>query len=763
MMNVGQRIRRVDGYDKVTGRAKYTGDFFEKHMLVAKILHSTIANGLVKRIDVSAAKAMEGVVGVFTCFDVPNFPFPTAGHPWSLDPSHQDVADRLLLTQRVRFYGDDIAVVVAQDECVAKEALSKIQVEYEEAEPLLSINDALEEGASQLHEKYPRNVLADTSYELGDFEKAIQEPGLLHFSSDYHVPTVHHCHIENAVSIAYMEQGQILVVTSTQIPHIVRRVVGQALGVPWGQIRIVKPYIGGGFGSKQDVLYEPLAAFLTSRLGGRPVKIETTREETFVNLRVRHAADFQIHTYARPDGTLVARSMEGLSNQGAYASHGHAIIANAANTFRHLYRDQGAVKAHVRTVFTNIPPGGAMRGYGIPQAIFAMEAHMDDVAAGLGMDPIALREKNMMEEGYVDPLTGIANYTNGLQACIEKGKAHVDWDNKRAQYANQTGPLRRGVGMALFSYKTGVHPISLETASCRMTLNQDGSIQLVMGATEIGQGADTVFCQMAADTVGVAFENVHILSFQDTNVSPFDTGAYASRQTYVSGGAVKETGLALREKILDYAAFMLSRPIEELDLSQGAILEKSTGATLLPLADLAMTAYYSREKSVHLSAQRTYHCKDNTFSLGACFAEVEVDIPLGKVKILKLVNVHDCGRLINPQLAEMQVHGGMSMGIGYGLYEQMLFDEKTGRPLNNNLLDYKLTTALDTPDLTADFVELDDPSGPFGNKALGEPPTIPVAPALRNAVFHATGVAVNTIPMTPQRLIPLFREAGLID
>lgn len=761
-MNVGQSKNRVDAFDKVTGRAKYTGDFFENNMLVAKVLHSSIAHGMVKSMDTSAAEAMDGVEGVFTCFDVPDIPFPTAGHPWSVEPAHQDVADRHLLAQHVRFYGDDIAVVVARDEITAKHALKAIRVEYEELPPLLSVPVAMAEGAPLLHEKYKGNVLASTSYALGDFDAAIQEDGLVHVTGTYHLPTVQHCHIENAISIAYMEQGRIVVISSTQIPHIVRRVVGQALGIPWGRVRVIKPYIGGGFGNKQEVLYEPLAAFLTSRLGGRPVKVETTREETFANTRVRHAADFTIHTYVRQDGTLVARSLEGYSNQGAYASHGHAIIANSSNTFRHLYRDEGGVKSQVSTVFTNLPTGGAMRGYGIPQIIFAMEAHMDDVAHAIGMDPIELRRKNMMQEGYVDPLTGIANYTNGLEECIRKGKEFIGWDAKRAAYANQSGEVRRGVGMALFSYKTGVYPISLETASCRMTLNQDGSIQLMMGATEIGQGADTVFSQMAADAVGVAFENVHIISSQDTDVAPFDTGAYASRQTYVSGAAVKDTGLLLRQRILEYAEYLLHRPAAELDLKEGQVVEKSSGLSLLPLEELAMEAYYSLDKSVHLTAECTHHCKDNTFSLGACFAEVEVDIPLGKVKILHLINVHDCGILINPKLAEMQVHGGMSMGIGYALYEQLLFDEKTGRPLNNNLLDYKLMTAEDTPELRAEFVELNDPSAPFGNKALGEPPAIPVAPAIRNAVFHATGVAVDSIPMTPQRLIPLFKAHGLL-
>ncbi len=760
---VGRSLPRVDALEKVNGQARFTDDMLDRPALIARVLHSTIANGRVVRVNTERALAQEGVESVFTCFDVPETRFPTAGHPWSTDVGHQDVADRKLLDERVRFYGDDIAVVVARDEISAARALKLIAVEYEEYEPLLTVESAMAQAARPLHEDYPDNILKSTSYELGDFAAATAEEGLLLFEGDFSLPMVQHCHIENPIAYAYMERGRVVVVSSTQIPHIVRRVVGQALDLPWGKVRVIKPFIGGGFGNKQEVLYEPLAAWLSTKLGGRCVKIDTPREETFVNTRVRHPMQFNIKTWLRPDGRFVARQLTGFSNQGAYASHGHGLIANASNAFRQLYQDEGATKSTVTTVFTNLPTGGAMRGYGIPQIIFAMESHVDDIARALKIDPIELRRKNMMKQGFKDPYTGITSYTNGLEQCIERGKQFVDWDSFVKKYANQTGDVRRGIGMAAFSYKTGVYPISLETASCRMVLNQDGSLQLVMGATEIGQGADTVFCQMAADSVGIAFEDVHIISTQDTDTAPYDPGAYASRQTYVSGMAVKKTGGILKEKILAYAEYMTDRPAVDLDLICGNIVHKASGEQLMPLAELATEAFYSLENSVHLTAEATSQCKDNTFSMGVCFAEVEVDIPLLKIDVKRIINVHDCGMLINPKLAEMQVHGGMSMGLGYGLSEQMLFDEKTGKPLNANLLDYKLMTTLDTPDLTADFVELQDPTGPFGNKALGEPPALPPAPAIRNAVLFATGVAIDRLPMTPQVLLEAFCESGLIE
>lgn len=762
-MGIGKNMTRVDAFDKVTGSARYTADLEPQGLLVAKVIRSTIANGVVKSFDLEEARKVPGVVKIVTCFDVPDIQFPTPGHPWSVETAHQDIADRKLLNTRVRVYGDDIAAVIAEDDIAAARAARLVKVEYEEYAPLLTVEDAMAEGASRLHDEKPGNVIAHSSFVVGEgtYGDAVKEEGLVEIEKDYRTQSVQHCHIETPISFAYMEKGRIIVTTSTQIPHIVRRVISQALGLPMGRIRVIKPYIGGGFGNKQDVLYEPLNAFLTTQVGGRGVRMEISREETLGCTRVRHAIEFKVKAAARKDGTLVARKLEAYSNQGGYASHAHAIVANSSNEFKQIYKDEKVLESDAWTVYTNLATGGAMRGYGIPQAAFAAECMADDLALALHIDPLEFRKKNCMRPGYVDPHTHVKCNTYGLAECMEKGREFIRWDEKRREYENQTGPVRKGIGMAIFCYKTGVYPISLETASCRMILNQDGSMQLQMGATEIGQGADTVFTQMAAEVTGITEDKVNVLSTQDTDVSPFDTGAYASRQTYVSGMAVKKTGAIFKEKILDYAAYMLEKPQDTLDVRDNHIVDKVTGTQLLPMEELATTAFYSLDRSVHITAEATSHCKTNTFATGACFAEVEVDMPLGKVKVTNIVNVHDSGKLINPKLAAAQVHGGMSMGLGYGLSEELLFDAK-GRPLNDNLLDYKLPTAMDTPDLNALFVELDDPTGPFGNKALGEPPAIPVAPAVRNAVLNATGVAVDSLPMDPQKMVKHFKEAGLI-
>lgn len=677
-MYVGKKVTRVDAYDKVIGRTRYTDDLCDKSAYVARIVHSTIANGRVLSIDTSEAEKIPGVVKIFTCFDLKEkHYYPTAGHPWSTDPSHQDVADRLVLTDRVRFYGDDIAAVVAEDEVAAAQALRALKVEYEEYPFVLDVQEAMKDGAPQLHDDYPNNILKHTTIRKGNYEEAIKEPGLIKVEGWYSTPTVQHCHIENFICYAEMESDRIKIVSSTQIPHIVRRVVGQALGIDWGKIRIIKPYIGGGFGNKQDVLYEPLCAWLCMQLNGHLIKLDVPREETFVSTRVRHAIKSHIISWVRPDGTFAARKLEAFSDQGAYASHGHSICAKGVGAFPQLYPCDN-VEADAYTIFTNKSVAGAMRGYGIPQAMWAVESHTEEVAAKLGIDPIEFRRKNLMPVGFTDAFSKNELYTDTFNQCIDKGMEVTNYKRKYQEYQNQTGDIRRGIGMAVFWYNTAVWPISLETSSCRMVLNQDGSLQVQLGETEIGQGADTAYSQMTADVLGVPLEAVHIVSCQDTDITPFGTGAYASRQTYTAGFSIRQTAALLKERILKYAHELTRMPEFNLDIIDGKIVRTTDNRILMSLGELSTEALYSLSNSQHLSAESTAQIKSNAYSFGCTFAEVEVDIPMCQVKLLDLVNVHDAGTIINPALAEAQVHGGMSMGIGFGLSEKLLFDPKTG-------------------------------------------------------------------------------------
>ncbi|MHB1406260.1 MAG: xanthine dehydrogenase molybdenum-binding subunit XdhA [Desulfitobacteriaceae bacterium] len=758
---VGKSVQRVDAVAKVTGKAKYTDDFFERDMLVGKILRSPYAHALVKSIDVSKAQALPGVEAVLTYQDVPHLKFATAGHPYALDPSHRDKEDRLILTDKARFVGDDVAAVVATDELIAEQALKLIEVEYEILEALTTPEAALKDGAPLIHDDCERNILAARGYHIGDIEATLNESDYV-FEGEYETGIVQHCHLENHISYAYLDSdGRIIIVSSTQIPHITRRIVAQALGLPWGRVRVLKPYIGGGFGNKQDVCIEPLNAAMTLAVGGRTVKLELSREECMIDTRTRHAFKFKIKSGVSKEGKLKGIQIEAISNTGAYASHGHAIAMSAGTKFRPLYAFE-SIKYDPVTVYTNLPVAGAMRGYGVPQIQFALESHVDDIVKNLGLDPIEFRRQNLAGVGYVDPLSKNKVYSNGLKECIEQGQELIHWDEKQASYKQQSGDKRRGLGLACFSYFSGIHPVGLELSGARIVLNQDGSVQLQIGATEIGQGSDTVFAQMVAEVLGIPMDMVHVVSTQDTDISPFDPGAYASRQTYITGMAVNKAALEVKEKILDFVWGMTDIPAEMLDLKEQNIVYKHSGQVLMPLAEAAMHTYYDTVFAKPVTSDTSNNARVNAMSFGVTFAEVEVDIKTGKIEVLEIYNVHDSGKIINPQLAEGQVHGGVSMGIGYALMEQMLFDEKTGKPLNNNLLDYKLPTMMDTPEIGAAFVETEDPTSAFGVKSLGEPPVISPAPAIRNAVLNATGVAFDRLPMNPQRVYERFKKAGLI-
>ncbi len=761
---VGKSYKRKDAAAKVTGKAQYTRDIGRNNMLYAKVLRSTIAHGFVKSIDTAKAEALEGVVKVFTPDNLPCGNFPTAGHPYSLDPSHQDKADRKALTDKVRFYGDEVAAVVAVDELIAQKALKLITVEYEELPFYLDAEEALKDDAVEIHEG-SKNITGHNSYTVGDVDinEAFEKSDYV-FEEVLEVLPVQHCHMENHVAYAYTEgNGRLVVVTSTQIPHITRRILSQALDMPAGMIRVIKPIIGGGFGNKQDVCIEPLVAAMSLALGGRPVMYDMDREECMSCTRTRHGARFYMKTGVRKDGRFLARELTNYGNGGAYAAHGHSQVGKMGGNFYRTYPAELATKYEGYTAYTNCSVAAAMRAYGIPQITFAVESHVENIAKAMNMDPMKLREINMVTQGFKDKLSGITINTCELPEIVKTAKEYIHWDAKRAEYAHQTGDKRRGVGFALFSYPTATWPVALEIAGARMVMNQDGSVCLQMGATEIGQGAATVFSQMAAETVGIPYDMVHFEEFTDTDICPFDTGAYASRQTYVGGKAVKKAGLIIKDKVLDRASALLSLEKGDLDVKGGFIVRIDNGERVSSVEDIALDSYYNRHTADTIATDVTATVETNGIAFGGSAAEVEVDIRTGRVEILKLINIHDSGTIINPVLAEGQVHGGMSMSLGYALSEIMLYNPKNGAPRNNNLLDYKVPTLMDTPQLDVAFVEPYEPTGPYGNKALGEPPAITPAPAIRNAILQATGVEVNKLPMNPQGLFEHFSAAGLTE
>ena len=748
---------------KVTGKARFADDFTMPGMRVAKYLRSTIAHGRVVRIDTNRAKGLPGVDGVFTFEDIPKNKFATAGHPYSLDPDHNDVADRLMLTDYVRYEGDEIAVVVAENELVAHKALALIEVEYETYKPLVRPEDVMAPDAPELHQR-TRNIVNEHGFTAGgDPDQARDESDHL-LEGMFETQVLQHCHLENHSAYAYMDDlDKIVIISSTQIPHIARRIVGEALGMPLGRIRVIKPHIGGGFGNKQDAILEPMVAFLTWKLGGVPVRLKLDREEGMVGTRVRHPFRVKVEVGLQKDGTVKLIDFDALSNTGAYASHGHSIVsAGAAKTY-YMY-PRAVYRCQARTIYGNLPAGGAMRGYGSPQMTFAIESIMEDAARRLGMDSVEFRLRNAAQPGDKSRIGNKPLLTCGLKACLKKGRKLIRWDEKRAQWSRpQSGPVRRGLGVASFSYGSGTYPVCVEAASARLVLNQDGSVHLQVGATEIGQGSDTALAQMAAETLGIPLDQVHVVSTQDTDVTPFDTGAYASRQTYVGGQAVMRAARQFKEKILAYVDTISDLEAGDLDIRNGRIvIARMPETAVMSLEDVALDAYYQKSRGGQITAEVSYKTRSNAHVFGCTFVDLEVDIPLCRVKINEIYNVHDCGVVINPLNAEGQVHGGMAMSIGAALYETLMIDPDSGRIYNNNMLDYKVPTIMDVPDLGTAFVETHEPTHPYGSKSLGEPPVLSPAPAIRNAVLDATGVAVNELPLNPKTLCRYFKKAGLI-
>lgn len=785
-MGIGKELKRVDALSKVKGTTKYTEDLIPSNALVAKILHSTIGNGYVKDIDISEALKIDGVIKIVTCFDVPDTDFSTAGHPYALDPSHADIKDRKLLNKRVRHYGDDVAVVVAIDSIAAQKAIEAIKVTYEELKPKINIYENREVG-EPLHKNFPDDVMSRMDFYLESDNKAkfskheildelianesiegnLPDSGKAMKKYDYTLPIIQHAHIENIVCFAYMDGKRHIIYSATQVPQVVRRIVSEALNISIGEVQVIKPYIGGGFGNKQDIIYEPLAIYLSKLMGGACISMVLSREETFVNSRTRHG--MKISTMVNTEEgnmRMQNRAVSLISNQGAYSTHGHAIAANAITNAFQIYSGSGLQFGSSKSIYSNLPSAAAMRAYGIPQICFAIESQMDDYAKEKGFDPIEFRLANLVQPGDTEPFDFIKINSNGLVDCINKGKELISWDKKKKEYEEfnkNSKDLKKGIGIAVFGYKTGIYPITVETSSCRIVLNQNGSLQVQVGAIEIGQGSDTVFCQIASEILSIPEDKINIVSCHDTDISPFDPGAYASRQTYIGGGAVKKTAELLKQKILNKAAKMLNLEYKELDLIDEKIVSKYTGIKLESLEKVILYSMYSLHGTEHLTAEATYTGLNNAFAYGACFADINVDVPLGKIKIDKIYSIHDSGKIINPQLAKAQVHGGVAMGIGYAIGEEMLFDQNTGKPLNNNFLDYKIPTSMDIPDIEVAFIETYEPSGPFGNKALGEPPIIAPAPAIRNAVLFATGVSINSLPLNPEKLVSEFKKAGLLN
>lgn len=748
---VGQRPPLKDAPDKAVGTSGYTVDMGLPGMLYGKILRSPHAHARILDVDASKARKIPGVRAILTPDDVPRTLFSTAGHP----PPDITPHDQLVIDRKVRYVGDKVAAVAADSPELAMEALDLIRVEYEPLPAVFDPLESLSEEAPEIHEncKDGKNTAGSFRIEAGDVERAFAQADHV-FENEYKAPSQAHSMLEPVVCICdHHAGGHLTVWSSTQIPFTLRRLIHKALGLPVRKIQVLKPPVGGGFGCKQDMLEEPLCALL-SKNSGRPVKLEFTREETFVSSRTRNEFTLRLKTGLKRDGTFIARTLHALANTGAYSSHGPTVTAVLCSVSQTLYPCADYL-IEGRTVYTNLPIAGAFRGYGMPQGAFAIESHIDMIAHRMGMDPLDLRRKNHIRAGDIDPATRFSIQSCELTRCIEEGVKAIGWREKRERKGAGNGKLR-GVGAAAFSAVSGGTPIAFEASSAVVRVLEDGGLQLNVGTADIGQGIETSLAQIAAEAFGVSFDQVETQRVIDTNHAPYDNGAYATRQGYISGMAVKLAAEAGRRQVSGHAAAMLEVSMDDLDIVDSHVIVASAPDRRIPVGDVAFDAQYGKTPR-ELVGRSDHKPSSNAPPFGIQFAEVEVDAETGEVTLVNLIAVYDVGRALNPLVVEGQIQGGAAQGIGYGMMEEMAYDP-SGRTLTCDFSQYEIPTSVDTPDISPILIETDEPTGPYGAKGVAEPGIIPTAPAIANAVFHATGVQVTELPVTAERIVEGLRR-----
>jgi putative selenate reductase molybdopterin-binding subunit len=774
---VGKSEPKLDAVKLAQGKPAFAADIELRGMLIGKILHSPVAHAKIKRIDVSKARALKGVAAVLTWQDIPRVVYSTAGQS---DPIPGPL-DMFSLDNHVRFVGDRVAFVAAETRAIADQALKLIEVDYEELPAVLDPEKAMDPKTPRIHEEpeYVNfadsdpsiNLAAKIRIDIGDVEKGFAEADRI-FEDDYIVQKVQQAHIEPHVVVTYWDEDDRLVIrTSTQVPFHARRILAPVLGLPMKRIRVIKPRVGGGFGGKQEILIEDVAAHLTIATK-RPVLVEYSREEEFSASRSRHPMKIHLKTGVKKDGTITANEMYALSDTGAYGCHALTVTGNTGQKSMALYvgddeyRKNPNIRFYADIVYTNHPPAGAFRGYGVPQGFWPVERQMEKIARALNLDPIEFRMKNAVRAGELHPFSTSWSegreprpeiiHTVGLEDCITQGKAVAGWDqkfNNPAWHTVEGQPyLRRGIGIATVMQGTAIPYLDMGGASLK--LNDDGSMNLLVGATDLGTGSDTVLAQMAAEIVGVPTEDILCYS-SDTDMTPFDVGAYASSTTYISGAAVVKAAEQVAAKLKERAVKMLTSETGSATLSPYDIV----------LADKKASAPDGRSVTIKEIAYNSLHHTDQEQIMGiasyvspsspppfaAQFAEVTVDIQTGKVVVDNLVMAVDSGVIVNPVAATGQIEGGMSQALGYAVCEEMRYDDK-GRSLDNDFVDYHIFRANEMPGLEALFVETFEPSHPFGVKAVAEIPLDGVAPAVGNAIRDACGADIDDLPITPDKI-----------
>jgi putative selenate reductase molybdopterin-binding subunit len=767
---VGKDVPRVDGKALIRGAPAFTDDIALPGMLHGKILWSPHAHARIKRIDTEKVRALPGVHAVLTYKDLPRVPYTRAGQDYP-EPSPWDY---FLLDRKVRYVGDRVAAVAAESLEIAEEAVKLIEIEYEMLPCVFDPLEAMKPGAPIIHDEPDseriydpkRNICGHIDVQVGNVEKGFREADIV-IENEFRVARIQHAQLELHVCITHLDENDRLVMrTSTQVPFHIRRQVARVLQIPIGRVRVIKPRIGGGFGGKQELVIEDICAALTLTTR-RPVRLELTRQEDMISARSRHAMIVKLKTGAKRDGTLTANEMTAIVDAGAYGSHAPTVPTNTGNKNLPRYRCPN-IRYAFDAVYTNLPISGAMRGYGTPQGALALESQMDELATAIGMDPVAVRLKNAIREGDFDKLSplvyefksqskgsdGWQIRSCGLQECIERGAEAIGWAKKRKEFEEfnrRSHVLKRGIGMACVSQGSGV--AGIEKGGATIKLNEDGSFNLMVGAADVGAGADTVLSQIAAEALGVTMNEI-IIYAGDTDLVPFDSGAYASNTTYGSGGAVFLAAEAVKEKILGVAAKILGESQKDLRLENNHVRSIATSKNL-PLDEVATAAMYQEKLQIQATATHTSPASPPPFV--AQFAEIQVDTETGIVTVIRFVSVVDAGTIINPPLAEGQIEGAVAMGLGYTLTEELLLDDR-GYVLNANLADYHMPKATSLPKLETIFVRTYEPSGPFGAKSISEVAINGVAPAIANALFFALGIRFRELPISPERVLKALSE-----
>lgn len=774
---VGKPEIKVDAIKLVQGKPAFTGDFEKRGLLHAKVLHSPHAHANIKKIDASKAKALEGVVAVLTWQDIPRVVYSTAGQS---DPIPGPL-DTFSLDNKVRFVGDRVAFVAAETEEIATKALSLIEVEYEILPFILDSRESMKPESVRIHEEPEyvnfadsnpeKNLAAEIRIDIGDVEKGFQEADEI-FEAEYEVPKVQQAHIEPHIAVTYWDEDDRLVIrTSTQVPFHVRRMLAPVLGLPVKRIRVIKPRIGGGFGGKQEVLMEDVAAHLTIATK-RPVIYEYTREEEFIAARSRHPMRVRMKTGVKKDGTITANAMYALSDTGAYGCHALTVTGNTGHKAMALYVGDGEyrkapnIRFYADVVYTNTPPAGAFRGYGVPQGYWPLDRHMEKISRAMGFDPIDFRLKNAIHPGEYHPFSTAWNegreprpeiiHTVGLEQCVAQGRAAINWDDKFNnavwKQIKDAPHKKKGIGVAMVMQGTAIPYLDMGGASIKM--NDDGSFNLLVGATDLGTGSDTVLAQMAAEVLGVPVEDMICYS-SDTDFTPFDKGAYASSTTYISGTAAVNAAKIVAERVRVRAAMML-----KLDKHDDIKLENrqaiAPDGRSVSMAEIALDSLHKNHQE-QIMGVASYVSPVSPPPFAAQFAEVTVDTETGQVTVDRLVMAVDSGVIVNPLTASGQIEGGMTQALGYAVTEEMRYDDK-GNAIERDFDRYHLFRADEMPELETIFVETFEPSHPFGVKAVAEIPMDGVAPAVGNAILDAIGANVDDNPATPERVWRALRK-----